>query len=121
LAYLQAADAYVQPSRLEGLANATMEAAAVGLPVITTDTCGQREIIRHGANGWLVPPENPAALLAALQDLAADPERAAAFGRAARETILRDFNPAAEAKKLAAILRRVAEQKRPTLAATARS
>jgi teichuronic acid biosynthesis glycosyltransferase TuaC len=102
--YLQAADGYVQPSRLEGLANATMEAMAVGLPVITTDTCGQRELIGHGENGWLVPPEDPVALGRALDEVAADPDRAARFGREARRTIETRFNPRLEAAKLARIL-----------------
>ena len=105
LSYFQAADAYIQPSRLEGLANATMEAAAVGLPIITTDTCGQREVIQSGVNGWLVAPENPSALLAALQELAADEARAQKYGQAARDTIKQDFNPTTQAQELAGILR----------------
>jgi glycosyltransferase involved in cell wall biosynthesis len=111
LAYYQAADAYIQPSRLEGLANATMEAAAVGLPVITTDTCGQREVIKNGVNGWLTPPQNPAALGQAMECLAANPERAQAFGKAARLTIETDFNPDIEARRLADILRGLAQEK----------
>src|SRR5262249_34326785 len=55
--WMQAADAYVQPSIYEGLANATMEAMATGLPVIATDTGGQRELIDSGRNGLLVPVE----------------------------------------------------------------
>jgi glycosyltransferase involved in cell wall biosynthesis len=108
LSYLQAADAYIQPSRLEGLSNATMEAAAVGLPVITTDTCGQREVIANGVNGWLVPTENPAALRQALEELVADLEHAQMLGRTARATIERDFNPTREAHKLSGILHNLA-------------
>jgi teichuronic acid biosynthesis glycosyltransferase TuaC len=110
--YLQAADAYLQPSRLEGLANATMEAMATGLPVITTDTCGQRELIEDGVNGWLVPPGDATALAAAMTDLAADRERARARGDAARRTIETRFNPRHEAARLAEILRRVKEESR---------
>jgi glycosyltransferase involved in cell wall biosynthesis len=104
LAYLQAADAYVQPSRREGLANATMEAMAVGLPVITTDACGQSELIRDGENGWLVPACDPHALLRALEALASDRDRAARLGQAARRTIETDFNAPDEARRLAALL-----------------
>jgi glycosyltransferase involved in cell wall biosynthesis len=111
LRYLQAADAFVQPSRLEGLANATMEAMAVGLPVVTTDTCGQRELIRDGENGWLVAPEDPRALLGALRQLASDPARAARLGLEARRTIETRFDPRVEASKLARILGEVASRR----------
>lgn len=104
LTYLQSADAYVQPSRLEGLANATMEAMAVGLPVVTTDTCGQAELIRDGENGRLVPPSEPDALYRALKGLADYPVEAQRMGVAARRTIETKFNPQSEAEKLCCIL-----------------
>jgi glycosyltransferase involved in cell wall biosynthesis len=102
--YMRAADAYVQPSRLEGLANATMEAMATGLPVITTSACGQRELIRDGENGWLVPPGDAAALGRALEELAADREKGERLGREARRTVETKFNPVREAARLAQIL-----------------
>ncbi len=107
--YMQAADAYVQPSRFEGLANATMEAMAVGLPVITTDTCGQRELIDHDQNGWLVPPHDRIALGHALESMARDPEHARRLGEAARRTILERFDPRKEAARLASLLEEVAQ------------
>ena len=119
LSYLQAADAYVQPSRLEGLANATMEAMAVGLPVITTDTCGQRELIQDGENGWLVPPGDAQALALAMTSLAGNQERARQMGVAARRTIETRFNPRTEAARLAEILTRAASQAESGAPATA--
>lgn len=104
LPWLQAADGYVQPSRLEGLANATMEAMAVGLPVVTTATCGQTELIQAGENGWLVPPRDVPGLVEALAELAADSERAGRFGREARRTIQERFDPREQARKLARVL-----------------
>lgn len=106
--YMQAADAYVQPSRLEGLANATMEAMAVGLPVITTDTCGQRELVRDGENGWLVPPEDAAALATALCEMASSAEASWHFGQTARRTIETRFNPETETSRLARMLETLA-------------
>ena len=107
LQYYQAADAYVQPSRLEGLANATMEAMAVGLPVISTDTCGQTELIQHGVNGWLVPVENPSALSGALTEFAANSLLRMRLGEQARRTVEKKFNPSTEAARLAEWLRDV--------------
>jgi glycosyltransferase involved in cell wall biosynthesis len=111
--YLQAADAYIQPSRLEGLANATMEAMAAGLPVISTDTCGQRELIEDGVNGWLVPTENPGALRRAMEAMAGDSEQAKRLGEAARRTIETKFNPQKEAARLADILTKTALRSAP--------
>lgn len=108
LAYMQAADAYVQPSRLEGLANATMEAMAVGLPVVSSDACGQRELIVDGSNGWLVPAGDPSALADALGEIAADEEGAWTRGGEARRTIQDRFDPLQHAGRLAGILTRVA-------------
>jgi glycosyltransferase involved in cell wall biosynthesis len=107
---LQVADGYVQPSHNEGLSNATMEAMAVGLPVVTTDAGGQRELIRDGENGWVVPTRDAGALAAALAGLASDPERAARFGRAARRTIEDRFDPRKEAETLASILGELARR-----------
>jgi glycosyltransferase involved in cell wall biosynthesis len=102
--YMQAADAYVQPSLLEGLANATMEAMATGLPVIATDTCGQREAVRDGENGWLVPTGDVSALVAAMEEVSDDSNEARRRGAAARRTIEGDFDPAVHAQRLKGLL-----------------
>lgn len=102
--YMQAADGYVQPSRLEGLSNATMEAMAVGLPVVSTSAGGQSELVRDGVNGWLVPTSDSAALLRAMEEVASQPERAAALGAEARRTIAEDFDPLTAARRLSARL-----------------
>jgi teichuronic acid biosynthesis glycosyltransferase TuaC len=106
--WMQAADAYVQPSIHEGLANATMEAMATGLPVIATDTGGQCDLIENGRNGLLVPVEDPEALYAAFAAIAGDPERARRMGGCARETVIQRFSPATQIAKLAKLLRETA-------------
>ncbi len=47
-------DVYVYPSRLEGIGLTICEAAAAGLPIITTDSPPMNEFVRHRVNGWLV-------------------------------------------------------------------
>jgi glycosyltransferase involved in cell wall biosynthesis len=104
LAYLQAADGYVQPSHTEGIANATMEAMAVGVPVVSADAGSQREVVRDGENGWLVPVHDAPALVDAMIALADDPEGARKRAMRGRETVVREFDPLAHAQRLSDML-----------------
>ncbi len=61
------------PSYREGLPKSLMEALACGLPVVTTDVPGCREIICNGTNGIIVPAQDGAALAEAIIKLAKDP------------------------------------------------
>jgi glycosyltransferase involved in cell wall biosynthesis len=74
-ALIAAADAFVLSSRHEGMANVMLEAMAAGRPVLATDVSGVREAIgaHHGRPpaGWIVPPEDPAAMGVAIAALAA--------------------------------------------------
>ena len=87
-ALLARADIFALPSRNEGLPMSVLEAMARGLPVIATPVGGVPELIGDGVNGLLVPPGDAEALARAILELAGDPARRAALGRAARETIL---------------------------------
>ena len=68
-----AADLFVFPTRGDCLPLAVMEALASGLPVVTTTVGALPEAVTHGETGWIVPPDDPDALAAALEALAADP------------------------------------------------
>nr|WP_145908077.1 glycosyltransferase family 4 protein [Kitasatospora viridis] len=83
--WLAAADLVVLPSRWEGMALASLEAMAMGRPVLLTDVPGAREQLppdqrEHG----LIPPNDPAALTNALAVALADPLECARRGAAAR-------------------------------------
>lgn len=88
---LQAADLFVLPSVEEGFSMALLEAMAAGLPIVATDIPGNREAIEHGRHGLLVPPENAAALAAAVIELLDMPGRAAELGRQARRRVEMQF------------------------------
>lgn len=66
------ADLFVFPTRGDCLPLAVMEALASGLPVVTTTAGALPEAVTHGETGWIVPPDNPAALADALIELASD-------------------------------------------------
>jgi glycosyltransferase involved in cell wall biosynthesis len=65
-ALLNAADCYVMSSRYEGLPVVLLEAAASHLPIVATAVGGNREIVRDGVTGVLVPPDDAEALSAGL-------------------------------------------------------
>jgi len=88
---LAAMDIVVQSSRREVMAQTTLEAMAVGRPVVSTTTVGADEAIEDGASGLLVPVGDAAALADRIVALAADPDRRVALGRAARERIAAHF------------------------------
>jgi glycosyltransferase involved in cell wall biosynthesis len=78
---------YVLSSRKEGLPMVLLEAMTAGLPPVAFDCpTGPAEVIKSGANGLLIPPEDPAALAAGIIDLIEHPDRRRAMGEAALET-----------------------------------
>lgn len=74
----------VMPSRYEGMPYFALEAAVAARPVVGSDVGGLDEVVLDGRTGVLVPPEDPAALAAAVTDLLREPARGAALGAAAR-------------------------------------
>jgi glycosyltransferase involved in cell wall biosynthesis len=92
--YLSAADVYCLSSRHEGFAVAPIEAMSCGLPVVATDVSGVRDLLGDGEDGGgvIVPPEDPAALAAALARLLDEPRVSAELGRRARVRAEREFS-----------------------------
>jgi glycosyltransferase involved in cell wall biosynthesis len=65
------------------------EAMATGLPIISTTAAGEiRERVVDGVNGYLVPPNDPRALAAAMRRLALDPALRSQMGARSAEMIL---------------------------------
>ena len=79
-------DAFVLPSRNEGMSNTVLEAMASGLPVIVTDVGGTAELV--DGNGVVVPVDDEAALREAVVGLRDDRERRREMGERSREIAL---------------------------------
>jgi glycosyltransferase involved in cell wall biosynthesis len=88
---MPAFDVFALPSRSEGLPLVLPEAMACALPIVATEVGGVPSVVDEGETGLLVPVDE-AALADALGQLAADPARAKAMGRHAREAALARFS-----------------------------
>jgi glycosyltransferase involved in cell wall biosynthesis len=89
---LAQASIFCLPSYREGLPKSLLEAGACGLPSVTTDTSGCREVVQDGDNGLLVPVADAPALATAIERLLADPHAAAAMGARARLKVEQEFS-----------------------------
>ena len=87
--YLRQSTVHVFPSQLEGSAKVTYEAAACGLPQITTRESG--DVVEDGVQGIIVPPGDVDAIAEAIQHLYDHPEIVERMGLAARERVLENF------------------------------
>jgi glycosyltransferase involved in cell wall biosynthesis len=85
-------DIFCLPSYREGVPNALIEACACGLPIVTTDVPGCRDVVTNGVNGLLVPVRNAFALANALETLLTSPDLRQAMGTAGRETAINKFS-----------------------------
>jgi glycosyltransferase involved in cell wall biosynthesis len=85
--YLREMDAFALPSQIEGLSISLLEAMACGVPVVATAVGGTPRLLEQGELGRLVPPEDAAALAAAIVELLTDPGRARQLAGAARSAV----------------------------------
>jgi glycosyltransferase involved in cell wall biosynthesis len=90
--FLAGADVFVLSTHFEGMPISLLEAMAASLPIVASDVNGLDEVVIDGTTGFLVPPDDPAALAAALRRLIDDPVKRRAFGQAAHERALERFS-----------------------------
>ncbi|MFN0089597.1 MAG: glycosyltransferase [Acidimicrobiales bacterium] len=95
--YAAAADVVVAPcvqdaaGDRDGLPNVVLEALAAGRAVVASDLSAIGTAVRHGVNGLLTPPGDPAALAAALDRLGGEPGALDAFAAAGRRVAEQRF------------------------------
>ena len=85
-------DVFVLPTHREGLGIAFLEASAMKIPVIATNTGGCPEAVDDGKTGILIPVRDVKKLIEAIFYLFNNPEKAKELGQNGREKILREFD-----------------------------
>jgi 1,2-diacylglycerol 3-alpha-glucosyltransferase len=111
-AYYQMADVYVQSSQYEGCCKTIIEAAASGLPVVSTDMAayGTQRLILPDDTGLLVSVDAVAELRDALLGLLRNPSHAQAMGQKARERARQVFDREHNIGALIAMWQTVAQE-----------
>ena len=85
-------DVFMMSSLREGLPNSILEAMALGLPVVTSDVAGAKELVADGVTGFVRPQRDAAALAAAVTNLVVDTDLRARMGAAGRRRVESNFS-----------------------------
>jgi glycosyltransferase involved in cell wall biosynthesis len=107
---LSAADLFVLPSLEGGECLALLEAMAAGLPIVASDTPGNRDVLSDGREGLLVPATDAGALSAAIARLFEQRDLAAQLGAAARDRAAAEFSLAKTADAHVTLFERLVHQ-----------
>lgn len=91
LAFMAAADVYLNPAEIEGLPVTILEAMALGRPVVATAAGGVPSVVKHEETGLLVEPGDAAGLAVALERLLADRPLAQELAAAGADVVARDY------------------------------
>jgi glycosyltransferase involved in cell wall biosynthesis len=109
---LAAVDVFAFPSRWEGLAGALIEAGAMALPIVASDTASNREIVESGVTGLLVPVGDPDAFASAIEQLIDDRALAARLGGAARRQHQSEYLPEHATRRMLDLYEKVVAPRR---------
>jgi len=106
LSLMHAADLFVLPSPAEPFGLSIVEAMALGKPVIACAQGGPLEIVQHESTGLLMPPSDPAAMGAAIQQLLQDDDLRRQFGDNGRARYLQYFTADRMAEDMSRVYQR---------------
>lgn len=117
---LEALDVYVQPSVMEALGLAVLEASAMGLPVVASEVGGLPEVVRPGETGLLVSPGDPSALAEALARLLDHSGERELFGSTGSMMVREQFTRERMAAETCAVYERLLARSSQTASSTGR-
>jgi glycosyltransferase involved in cell wall biosynthesis len=103
------ADVFALPTRGDCLPQVLAEAAASGLPLISTATGAIAEVVRDGENGFLVPVGSPADLRTAVRRLVQDSALRRAMGEASLALARRDHDALENHRRIFSLMAEVGE------------
>lgn len=90
---LQHLDVFALPSLREGISLALLEAMASGLPALTSNRSGMKEVVSDSSCGWLIDPEDSHNIAEVIALIATQsPEQLAIIGNNARQRVLANFH-----------------------------
>ncbi len=89
--YYRAMDIFVLPTHREGFPNVALEAAACGLPVVTTCVTGAKDAVAQGETGCLIPAGSPEAIAECVLSLMRDRESRLGLGARGRARVVERF------------------------------
>jgi glycosyltransferase involved in cell wall biosynthesis len=84
-------DVMALPTWREGFPNVILEAAATGVPIVTTECTGARDAVVPEVTGLLIPPGYPSAICEAVLNLIRNPDLRHRMGEAARAWVLEHY------------------------------
>ena len=103
-------DAYLHPSYSnEGVSQSLLQAMSMCTPVIVSDIGGLNEVVRHGVDGLLVPPKNPAALVNAMANLISSNDRCLKMTKTARMRVDREHSMTVRGGQMARLLKQLVD------------
>ncbi len=104
LAVMQAADIFALNTAYEGFSHVLLEASMLGMPILTTPSGGNVELLENETTGLLVPVDSVEAMAQALTRLAGEPELRERLGRAAKSRAETLFGSGTLREKLTTLL-----------------
>ena len=90
--YFYKSSVFVMPSYGEGLPRVVLEAAATGMPIITTNVHGCRECVMPGYNGLLVEPMNEIELAEAMESFILNTLDLSQYSKNSYEMVKNDYS-----------------------------
>ena len=103
------ATVFASPCVLASFGVVLLEAMASGTPVVCADNIGFRQVIRDGAPGRFVPPDDPRALAAGIAEQLDDAALRAQWGARGREVVVERYSWPQVARRVEGVYREIAD------------